>query len=271
MQQRNSYSGPAVLDFHPFLTGNGRSSRPAVCRKRAGLVLTALCLLAALPLCGPFQAWAESDQLQYSVDTVHQEETSPLGGCTVSVDKPVIAHASTPMAEAMNGAVDALYVSLELPTCEGYVDDTTCLTCIRTAEVTFTAHALSPHLLGLDIWRDFYGGGPHPVAARRALNFDPDTGQRLQLSDLLKPGWEMTLDPIIAQRLSEGYGQVNYQGVSPEQFLLTEEGLVFFFNPYEIASYAQGAPEALFTYQELEDFVRPDGPLGAYLTAGSPQ
>ncbi|THB68341.1 MAG: DUF3298 domain-containing protein [Desulfovibrio sp.] len=226
------------------------------------VVITAVCLLAAWLVLHPASGVAATDQPQYSITTEHTEEASPLGGCTLDMDKPVFSHSSAEVAAAMNGAVDTLYYYMEIKSCQGYVDDTSCMSCRSLTEVWYTATPVSAELLSLDFWFDVYSGGAHPVATRRALNFNTETGQVLQLVDLLEPGWESALSPLIESRLQEGYGQVNFREVTPSQFLLTPDGLVVFFNPYEIASYAQGLPEALLTWEELAPYIRPEGPLG---------
>jgi hypothetical protein len=47
-----------------------------------------------------------------------------------------------------------------------------------------------------------------------------------------------------------------------DNFSIGANGITFFYNPYEIASYADGPTELLMTYREINELIKPDGPLG---------
>ncbi len=55
-----------------------------------------------------------------------------------------------------------------------------------------------------------------------------------------------------------GYG---FRGLN-SNFQITDSGLVYLFNAYEIASGAYGESHAFLSWEQLKPVIRPDGPLG---------
>ena len=41
----------------------------------------------------------------------------------------------------------------------------------------------------------------------------------------------------------------------PQNIFYTDKGLLLFYNPYEVASYAEGTKELLLTYKEVNDYL----------------
>ena len=52
--------------------------------------------------------------------------------------------------------------------------------------------------------------------------------------------------------ISEEVGFLEGHHLKAGDYYLTEEGLVYYFGIYEVASYAEGFPEVLIPYDELE-------------------
>ena len=110
-----------------------------------------------------------------------------------------------------------------------------------------------------------YTGGAHGTPFRQYFVFDRETGARLSLSDVVEnPVEELQAKVGAAFRaLAE---KTNFAFESPEDlehtvadgvsyespFYLSEAGVVFYYAPYEIASYAEGFPEVTIPYSELE-------------------
>jgi hypothetical protein len=53
-----------------------------------------------------------------------------------------------------------------------------------------------------------------------------------------------------------GYFLLNHQFALPVSYVFTPEGVLFYYNPYEIAPYARGAIVFTISYEELGDIVR---------------
>lgn len=110
-----------------------------------------------------------------------------------------------------------------------------------------------------------YTGGAHGIPFREYFVFDRETGARLALSDILETPVEELQAKVGAafRKLAE---KTNFAFEAPEDlehtvsddvsydspFFLTEEGIAFYYDPYVIASYAEGFPQVVIPYEELK-------------------
>lgn len=130
-------------------------------------------------------------------------------------------------------------------------------------------------VVGLDVsWTS--AGGAHPVSTGTYINLRADNGSHLSLDDLLLPGYKPTIDSIaeiefreIHQMSTSGpmSGGWNFKGNKfslNDNFLISDKGLKFCFNDYEVSPYAQPAGCVLLTYESLKPIIRPDGPLAPW-------
>lgn len=122
-------------------------------------------------------------------------------------------------------------------------------------------------IMCLALSRYEYTGGAHPNSELTYHNLDTRTGKSVAFEDVLIPGMEDSVR-ILAEREfrevhqlkpDEDLGQAGFW--FEEGFTLTnnicigEDGITFFYNPYEIAPYAAGPTEIYLTYEELEGVV----------------
>lgn len=140
---------------------------------------------------------------------------------------------------------------------------------IRTAELF-----QYPKVVSLRLSEDVYQGGAHGLTTVHLASFDPATGRRLGLSDLVTPEGEARLVEIGERELRKVHE------VPPEQsleeagftfdggkFVLSQEvavladGLIFYYNPYEIGPYAMGPTQIVIPWSELAPIAKPGGPL----------
>jgi hypothetical protein len=119
-----------------------------------------------------------------------------------------------------------------------------------------------------------YTGGAHPNSNLTYLNFEVSTGKTLALSDLMKPGFEKQLTAIAekdfrkrkglapqASLAEAGYDFDDDQFKLNDNFAVTKDGLVFYYNPYEIAAYAGGPTELVIKWSEIKGLIKKDGPV----------
>ena len=97
----------------------------------------------------------------------------------------------------------------------------------------------------------------------RGFTFDLQTGKRLNLSDVTDNS-EEELKRIVTGHFAELIGkdpdaywsdalEVVEEATGYEaDFYLTEEGICFFFGPYELACYAMGFQSVVIPYEEFE-------------------
>jgi hypothetical protein len=110
-----------------------------------------------------------------------------------------------------------------------------------------------------------YTGGAHGNYGTSYLTIDVENRKRLRLEDVFKPGYESVLVPILEKKVREHFEMEPdaplenflFENKIPvtENFGLMENGILFDYPPYEIASYAAGEIDLLITYEELADIL----------------
>ena len=118
-----------------------------------------------------------------------------------------------------------------------------------------------------------YSGGAHPNSAQRAYNLDLQNCAELTLSDVILPNGAEMLQKQVLTQLSERFGSLETSGLYPDyqevvkdcfddagltsNWYFSENGLVIYFNCYEIAPYAAGIIKVEIPYDMLEGVVKP--------------
>lgn len=110
-----------------------------------------------------------------------------------------------------------------------------------------------------------YTGGAHGETHRSAVTWNTRLGVPIKLDELF-PGnniyQEYIKNNIIKQieqqrrknnsAFFENYADLVNETFNPDQFYLTEDGLVLFFQQYEIAPYSTGIPVFVIPYESLQ-------------------
>ncbi len=107
-----------------------------------------------------------------------------------------------------------------------------------------------------------YTGGAHGNSWLTASTVHLQSGKSLQLTDLFVDGADF------APRLSETVRRAGaarklplwgFKGIGPDSpFYLSDEGVVLFFQPYEVAPYSEGIVRILVPYGDISDIMRPE-------------
>jgi hypothetical protein len=140
----------------------------------------------------------------------------------------------------------------------------------RSAEIAYQ----DPKVVSLRLSEEAYQGGAHGLTTNRYASFDPATGRRLGLSDLVTPEGEARLAEIGERELRKVHQLPSEQSLEEagftfegNKFALSQEiavlaeGLAIHYNPYEIAPYALGPTEIVVPRSELAPLAKPGGPL----------
>lgn len=121
----------------------------------------------------------------------------------------------------------------------------------------------SPLITTIAINSYLFTGGAHGNDYIKLFNFNTETGEILKVDDVLDLNAEfMTLAKNkFEAEVIKNEGNVNdyFFGDDfklPENMGLNDQGLIFVYNKYEIASYAQGYTEFLIEFKELEKFLK---------------
>lgn len=105
-----------------------------------------------------------------------------------------------------------------------------------------------------------YTGGAHGNSWQKSLTADLKTGKVYRLGDLFKSGsdYRKIIDERVAQEINRrGWRDgVQFPGVRDDTaFYLTEEALVIYYQPYEIAAYVFGLPSFTLDRYELNELL----------------
>lgn len=118
---------------------------------------------------------------------------------------------------------------------------------------------------------DYPWHAAHGMPIREYYYFNIKTGKQYQLGDLFKEDslYISRLNQNLDHQLEEGVKNQEsmitpdaFTGITGDRdFILKEDGLVIFFQPYEIAAYAAGFPEFNIDYSEISDMIDTEGDL----------
>ncbi len=111
-----------------------------------------------------------------------------------------------------------------------------------------------------------FTGGAHGYASKRFLNFDKRKGIELDNSELFKNVADFRTFAEAMFRQKEDIPKdksINYTGFMfeqdsfylPENMGFTPKGLKLLYNPYEVASYADGTIELLLPHREVKKYL----------------
>ena len=125
----------------------------------------------------------------------------------------------------------------------------------------------SEQILNLEIDHYIFTGGAHGYSGKRSLLFHPKTGKTITLAEIINdtPAFKTFAEKQFRDKYAIPNGTpINSKGLMfedekfqlPQNIFFTEQGLLFYYNAYEIASYAEGAQELLLPYDSIEKFLK---------------
>lgn len=111
-----------------------------------------------------------------------------------------------------------------------------------------------------------FSGGAHGYRGIQAYHFDPRTGKQYTIDDLLidKAGFSKLVEKRLREKWDlDDVAPINSKGLMFEKDVFTlplnifiyPDKVVAYYNVYEIASYADGPTEIVFTYDEVQSFM----------------
>jgi hypothetical protein len=123
-----------------------------------------------------------------------------------------------------------------------------------------------------------YLGGAHPNTFLTFINFNLNTGEIIDLSDIFIAGFLTELN-IIAERIfrkekeltedisltKAGFWFDDDKFSVNTNFSIDKNGLSFFYNNYEITAYAYGPTELFIPYKLIKKLIKPDDLLAGFI------
>ena len=135
------------------------------------------------------------------------------------------------------------------------------------AEVTVADLYFSEEILSFELRKNLYTGGAHGYSATEFINFDPKTGDVISTKNLIKDdnGFLALAEKKFRQQHNipadqsineSGYWFENDTFNLPESIGFTTDTLIFIYNQYEIASFAEGPIELKIPKKEVTPFLK---------------
>ncbi|KAB2838919.1 DUF3298 and DUF4163 domain-containing protein [bacterium] len=131
-----------------------------------------------------------------------------------------------------------------------------------------------PRILSLSFRETQFLGGAHPNSTRTLVSLNPENGAPYTLDELLLPGYLDKLNALGEKKFREVRKIPEGQGLEEagfdfpggkfklnDNFAAGADGLIFYFNPYEVAAYVYGPTEVEIGYGSLKELVNRKGPL----------
>lgn len=130
------------------------------------------------------------------------------------------------------------------------------------------------YVYGID--RYIYMGGAHGLETKNYYNYNLKTGKLITENDLFKKNYISELAVLIKTRIveqsQEDKADKNSEKISSldetdfwtdsikpnGNFYITDEGINYVFNPYEIAPYYMGQTEVILPFERLKDLLKPN-------------
>lgn len=134
------------------------------------------------------------------------------------------------------------------------------------AKIDATLEYQSDNLINFKVNNYMFTGGAHGYEGNRSVIVDAKTGRTLKRTDILKD--EKGLTAYAEKKFRKQYNippgkPINSTGLMfakniftlPENIFFNDNGIVLLYNPAEIGSFADGAKQLTFTFEEVDKFL----------------
>ncbi len=102
-------------------------------------------------------------------------------------------------------------------------------------------------------------GTSHPMMNKTCTVFNTKTGEPVSVESLFLPGYDATLAPLIQKykyyAMNEKNKYFENTIISNNNFMVTPRGIVFVYNPYDIAPYDNGIIHITVPWSELKSIL----------------
>ncbi len=134
------------------------------------------------------------------------------------------------------------------------------------AKIKATIDYQSDNIINVKLNNYMFTGGAHGYEGNRSLIFDAKTGNSLSYGQIFKDTKAFTAfaENKFRQKFSIPAGKSinskdvlfeNDKFVLPQNIFFKEEGLLLYYNPYEIGSFADGTKELLISYTDAAPYL----------------
>ena len=123
----------------------------------------------------------------------------------------------------------------------------------------------SPELISLEYKIGLFTGGAHGYTSVSFLNLNPDTGEVFSNKDLFTPDFKNYAEKLFRKKNGiPEEGPINSTGFFfeddsfqlPKNIGFLKNKVILRYNPYEVASYAEGGIQLEIPLEEVETFIK---------------
>ncbi len=103
----------------------------------------------------------------------------------------------------------------------------------------------------------YYAGGAHGMTFNKTIVYDSQTDEFKNINDIINQNQSDLID-LVKDKLKKKIGDGNFvdegiEGIENlNKFVLTNKGVKFIFNPYEVAAYMHGSVSITVNYNEYQ-------------------
>ncbi|WP_330443191.1 DUF3298 and DUF4163 domain-containing protein [Flavobacterium sp. C4GT6] len=135
------------------------------------------------------------------------------------------------------------------------------------AKIDASVDYTSDEIINVKMNHYTFTGGAHGYGGERSLLFDSETGKSLSYEDIFTnvDSFRQFAEGKFREKFNIPAGKsINATGflfendkfVLPQNIFFKENGLLLFYNSYEISSYAEGQKELLLPYSEVNEYLK---------------
>jgi hypothetical protein len=209
------------------------------------------------------------------LSTQEQHETSDSPEYKIDARWPKLEWGNDPRTAGFNQAVET-YTQQTLQTFKEDVANLDPSIPSETSsyiDIDYEVNNATADLLSVEMKITIYeAGAMHPGHTLYGINYDLQEGKFLNLADLFQPDAQYleTISSFCIDSLSSRNILSWEEGALPKAenyqvWNLAPEGMIIFFNEYQIAPYAAGPQSVLIPYEHLSSILRSGGPLDGLL------
>ena len=117
--------------------------------------------------------------------------------------------------------------------------------------------------LSYTVTRYSYRGGAHGMSSETSYNFDMKSGEAIGECDFFREGYEARLTQLLSAHLPESLespadtSMMFLREIGPNgNFRLSDDGVTYIYNQYEIAPYSMGVIRITIPWDELDGILR---------------
>jgi hypothetical protein len=121
-------------------------------------------------------------------------------------------------------------------------------------------------LLSLGFTYYGYSGGAHGSHGTKLITYDVKNKKRMTLNDVFKPNYQKTLNAAVMRVARRYFGVKPNESLESsalvstveanDNYAISRKGILFNYEPYEIASYAQGEIQLFVPFEEVKGILK---------------